>query len=56
VTYVARSGARIFSAGSLEFVNGIDDISARMSGGPSFVDRRVQKFVLNMLRGMTGQR
>ena len=56
VTYVARSGARIFSAGSLEFVNGIDDISARMSGGPSFVDRRVQKFVLNMLRGMTSQR
>jgi hypothetical protein len=56
VTYVARSGARIFSAGSLEFVNGIDDISARMSGGPSFVDGRLQKFVLNMLRGMTGQR
>jgi len=56
VTYVARSGARIFSAGSLDFVNGIDDISARTSGGPSFVDRRVQKFVLNMLRGMTGQR
>jgi hypothetical protein len=56
VTYVARSGARIFSAGSLEFVNGIDDISARMSGTASQVDQRVQRFVLNMLRGMSGQR
>jgi hypothetical protein len=56
VTYVARSGARIFSAGSLEFVNGIDDISARMSGTANHVDKRVQRFVLNMLRGMSGQR
>ena len=55
VTYVARSGARIFSAGSLEFVNGIDDIAARMSGTASHVDQRVQRFVLNMLRGMSGQ-
>jgi ATP-dependent 26S proteasome regulatory subunit len=53
---VARSGARIFSAGSLEFVNGIDDIAARMSGTASHVDQRVQRFVLNMLRGMSGQR
>ena len=56
VTYVARSGARIFSAGSLAFVNGIDDIAARMNGTASHVDQRVQRFVLNMLRGMSGQR
>ena len=55
VTYVARSGARIFSAGSLEFVAGIDGIGSRMSGTPSRVDPRLQRFVLNMLRGMSGQ-
>jgi hypothetical protein len=56
VTYIARSGARIFSAGSLDFVNGIDDISARVNGVPGNVDTRLQRFVLNMLRGMSGQR
>ena len=56
VTYVARSGARIFSAGSLNFVAGLDDLGPRMSGAPSYEDLRLQKFVLNMLRGMMGQR
>lgn len=56
VTYIARSGARIFSAGSLDFVNALDDLGARLSGAASVVDSRVQKFVLNMLRGMSGQR
>ncbi len=55
VTYVARSGARIFSAGSLNFVAGIDGIGARIQGRPSLVDPRVQRFVLNMLHGMSGQ-
>jgi hypothetical protein len=56
VTYVARSGARVFSAGSLNFVAALDDLGSRVSGAPSFADTRVQKFVLNMLRGMSGQR
>jgi hypothetical protein len=56
VTYVARSGARIFSAGSLNFVSALDDLGSRMSGTPSVANPRVQRFVLNMLRGMSGQR
>jgi len=55
VTYVARSGARIFSAGSLNFVAGIDGLGVRMSGAPNYVDRRLVRFVLTMLRGMSGQ-
>ena len=55
VTYVARSGSRIFSAGSLEFTDGFDDLTPRMQGTPSVYDPRLVRFVLNMLRGMTGQ-
>jgi hypothetical protein len=55
VTYVARSGARIFSAGSLNFNAGLDGISERISGAPSLVDVRLQRFVRNMLSGMSGQ-
>ena len=55
MTYVARSGSRIFSAGSLEFTDGVDDLTPRMQGTPSVYDPRLVRFVLNMLRGMTGQ-
>jgi hypothetical protein len=55
VTYVARSGARIFSAGSLDFVAGIDDLGTRINGAPRYYDARRVRFVVNMLRGMTGQ-
>jgi hypothetical protein len=56
VTYVARSGARIFSAGSLNFVAGIDRLGPRIAGTKPVADPRLEKFVLNMLRGMSGQR
>ena len=55
VTYIARSGSRVFAAGSLNLANGLDSIMQDMAGQPSQVDRRLQRFALNMFRGMTGQ-
>lgn len=55
VTYVARSGARIFSAGSLNFTWALDGIWQHMLGQPTFVDRRMQRFVRTMLDGMSGR-
>ena len=54
VTYVARSGARVFAAGSLNLANGLDPIMLDMAGQQSLVDPRLQRFTLNMFRGMTG--
>ena len=55
VTYIARSGSRVFAAGSLNLANGLDSIMLDMAGQPSQVDPRLQRFALNMFRGMTGQ-
>ena len=54
VTYVARSGAKIFSAGSLNFSWGLDDVWQRRMGQPSLVDPRLQRFVRNMLKDLAG--
>ena len=54
VTYTARSGAQIFSAGSLDFVGGLDDMGGRIPGGTSREDPRLERFVLNMLKELTG--
>ena len=55
VTYVARSGARIFSAGSLNLTWALDDVWQRWLGQPSLVNRRMQRFVRTMLDGMSGR-
>ena len=54
VTYVSRSGAKVFSAGSLNFSWGLDDIWQRWMGQPSLVDPRLQRFVHNMLQDLAG--
>jgi hypothetical protein len=52
VRYTAPSGARVFSAGSLDFVYALDD--NRFLGGvtTSLADRGVQQFMLNALRDL----
>ncbi len=55
VTYVARSGSRIFSAGSLNFTWALDGIWQRMLGQPAFVDPRMQRFTRTMLDGLSGR-
>ena len=47
--YVARSRARVASAGTLELGAAVDDIAQRMSGEPSRVDLRLQRFLGNAL-------
>lgn len=47
--YVAASGARVASAGTLELGRSIDDVVQRMSGQPSMVDPRMQRFLANAL-------
>src|SRR5207244_811030 len=44
VRYVADSGARVFSAGSLRFVWGLDDFR---TGAPGTADPRLQQFMRN---------
>jgi hypothetical protein len=47
VRYTAPSGARVFSAGSLQFSWGLDDYGHR-----GHADRRLQRFLRNMLTDM----
>ena len=47
--YVTPAGARVASAGTLELGAGVDDIAQRMSGQPSRVDQRLQRFLGNAL-------
>ena len=47
--YVAPSGAKVAAAGTLELGYGIDDIWQRISGEPSLVDPRLQRFLTNAL-------
>lgn len=47
--YVAPSGARVASVGTLEFGSGIDDVTQRISGQPSRVNPRLQRFLGNAL-------
>jgi hypothetical protein len=51
VRYVAPSGAIVFSAGSLQFVWGLDDY--RLESAPGAADPRLQQFVRNALADMT---
>jgi hypothetical protein len=48
--YVAASGARVFSAGSLQFVWGLDDYR---TGAPGSADPRLQQFMRNAIADMT---
>jgi hypothetical protein len=50
VRYIATSGARIFSAGSLQFVWGLDDFR---TGAPGHADPRLQQFMRNAIADMT---
>ena len=47
--YVAPSGARVASAGTLELGVAVDDVAQRMYGQPSLVDPRMQRFLGNAL-------
>jgi hypothetical protein len=49
VRYVAPSGARVASAGSLELGGSIDDVVQRMSLSPSRVSLHMQRFLANVL-------
>jgi hypothetical protein len=49
VRYVASSGARVFSSGSLQFVWGLDN----WGHAGSQVDSRLQRFMVNALRDLT---
>jgi hypothetical protein len=49
VRYVAPSGARVFSSGSLQFVWGLDNYSANRDAPP---DPRLQRFMRNALRDL----
>lgn len=51
--YVAASGARVFAAGSLQFVWALDDFHRQVRPIATPVDPRVQQFVRNMLDGLT---
>jgi hypothetical protein len=50
VRYVASSGARVFSAGSLQFVWGLDDYR---TGAPGTADPRLQQFMRNAIVELT---
>ncbi len=50
VRYVAPSGARVFSAGSLQFVWGLDDYR---TGSPGTADPRLQQFMRNAIADLT---
>jgi hypothetical protein len=50
VRYFAPSGARVFSAGSLQFVWGLDDYR---TGAPGSADPRLQQFMRNAIADMT---
>jgi len=50
VRYVAASGARVFSAGSLQFVWGLDNFR---TGAPGTADPRLQQFMRNAIADMT---
>ena len=52
VRYTAPSGSEVFSAGSLQFVWGIDDFSPD-GLGHGLVDPRLQQFMRNVLTEMT---
>jgi hypothetical protein len=52
VRYVAASGARVFSAGSLEFTRGLDDFSLP-SGQAASGDPRLERFLQNALSDLT---
>ena len=52
VRYTALSGSEVFSAGSLQFVWGIDDFSPD-GLGHGLVDPRLQQFMRNVLTEMT---
>ena len=43
------SGARVFAAGSLQFAWGLDDW-----GWPGHADERLQRFMRNVLKDLTG--
>ena len=53
VRYYAPSGARVFSAGSLQFVWGLDDYR---TGAPGSADPRLQQFMRNAIAEMTAPR
>jgi hypothetical protein len=53
VRYVADSGARVFSAGSLRFVWGLDDFR---TGAPGRADARLQRFMRNAIADLTEPR
>jgi hypothetical protein len=53
VRYVASSGARVFSSGSLQFVWGLDDWGQRPK---RFVDPRLQRFMKNALDDLSKSR
>jgi hypothetical protein len=53
VRYVAPSGARVASVGTLELGASIDDVVQRMGGGQSLVDTRMQRFLGNALADLT---
>jgi N,N-dimethylformamidase beta subunit-like, C-terminal len=49
VRYTAPSGARVFSAGSLQFAWGLDDFPPRTTGVPNAVIPGLQQFMRNAL-------
>lgn len=53
IRYTAPSGARVFSAGSLEFGWSLDDYRVNGDGADTPVDPGAQRFVRNVLADMT---
>ncbi len=53
VRYVARSGARVFSAGSLQFAWGLDTFLTEERGHTAPADPRLQQFMRNALADLT---
>jgi hypothetical protein len=53
VRYTAPSGARVFSAGSLQFSWALDDFGSGADGHDEPPDQRVQQFVRNALADLT---
>jgi len=53
VRYTALSGARVFSAGSLQFVWGLENYGTEVYGHTAPADPRLQRFALNMFDDLT---
>jgi hypothetical protein len=53
VRYIAPSGARVFSSGSLQFTWGLDTFMTQERGNSAPADPRLQQFMRNALKDLT---